>query len=116
MTADEREKFAGYAQYREKFIAAMDDDLNTADAIAAIFELVRQANTDTKGGAPTRAFCRAVYEELMELCGVLNLAQGREKQSLDREIEELIEKRQQAKKRRTLPRPTASGMSCGSGH
>lgn len=98
MTAEEQEKFAAYGQYRDKFIAAMDDDLNTADAIGAIFELVRQANTDTKGGNPTRAFCQAVYGELMELCGVLNLAQNRQKQTLDSEIEALIEQRQQAKK------------------
>ena len=98
MTAEEQEKFAAYGQYRDKFIAAMDDDLNTADAIGAIFELVRQANTDTKGGNPTQAFCQAVYGELMELCGVLNLAQNRQKQTLDSEIEALIEQRQQAKK------------------
>ena len=51
MTDEEKEKLAGYDKYRQEFIKAMDDDLNTADAISAVFELVTAINTAVKDGA-----------------------------------------------------------------
>lgn len=90
---------ARFNSYRERFIAAMDDDLNTADAIAVIFELVRDVNSVLASDAHvSKALCKEALHVLDELCGVLGFAQNRNKQSLDEEIEALIEKRQQARK------------------
>ena len=75
---------------------AMDDDLNTADGIAAIFELVRDINSNLQG-SPTKAFAENAYALLMELAGVLGIL-GREKGGLDAEIEALIAERQDARK------------------
>ena len=84
---------------REKFVEAMDDDLNTADAIAALFDLVREANTffsipRSAAAADAAAGC------FDELTGVLGLLYNRKAENLDGEIEALIEKRQQARKER----------------
>jgi cysteinyl-tRNA synthetase len=87
--------------HRARFIEAMDDDLNTADALSAVFELVRQANLriNAEGGISRKA-AQAAAALLGELCGVLGLLTERKEKSLDREIEEMIEQRQQARKRR----------------
>ena len=98
MTEAEQEKVAGFDTYRQKFIDAMDDDLNTADALAAIFELVREINTAVKDPACTKAFVQACFDCMMELCGVLGLVDHLEKKSIDSEIEDLIEQRKAAKK------------------
>lgn len=99
ITAQEQEKLDAFGQYRQKFIDAMDDDLNTADAMAAIFELVRDINTAVKEDC-TKAFAKGCLDEMMELCGVLGIVDHLEKQSIDAEIEELIAQRQAAKKAR----------------
>ena len=99
MTADEAAKIEKFATYREKFITAMDDDLNTADGIAVIFELVREVNSAVND-APTAAFAKACLDKIMELCDVLGLLQADEKDDLDAEIESLIEARQAARKNR----------------
>lgn len=83
---------------RAAFVAAMDDDLNTADAIAALFELARDCNTffAEPKSAQAVAFAVACFDEMT---GVLGLLYNRKQaQSLDAEIEALIEKRQQARK------------------
>lgn len=98
MTAEETALIASYGKYREKFIEAMDDDLNTADALAAIFELVRDINTAVMNPECTKAFCKAAFDAMMELCGVLGLVQHLGDKTLDNEIEALIAARQQAKK------------------
>lgn len=98
MTAEEQEKAAALDQYRQKFIDAMDDDLNTADALAAVFELVRQINTDVHDPNCTRAFVQSCYDHMMELCGVLGLVDHLEKKSIDSEVEQLIAQRTAAKK------------------
>ena len=100
MTDAEREKLAALSQYREKFISAMDDDLNTADGLAVIFELIRDINGAVAEGEPTREFASACLSKLMELCDVLGFLQKEETQSIDQEIEELIEQRQAARKAR----------------
>ena len=98
MTAEEQKKAAALDQYRQKFIDAMDDDLNTADALAAVFELVRQINTDVKDPNCTHAFVQSCFDHMMELCGVLGLVDHLEKKSIDSEVEELIAQRTAAKK------------------
>lgn len=85
---------------REQFKAAMDDDLNTADAIAAVFELVRDINTGVIAAKANKGTCTAAAEIFDELCGVLGLVYNRKKESLDDEIEALIAKRTQARKDR----------------
>ena len=66
MTEAEKEKLAGYDKYRQEFIQAMDDDLNTADAISAVFELVTAINTAVKDGA-SKEFAQKSLDTLMEL-------------------------------------------------
>ena len=98
MRPEEQEKIASFDVYRERFIAAMDDDMNTADALAAIFELVRDINSAVKDTDCTKAFVQACRDRMMELCGVLGLVDHLEKKSIDEEVEELIEQRKAAKK------------------
>ena len=95
---EEQEKIASFDAYRQKFIDAMDDDLNTADALAAIFELVRDINSAVKDTNCTKSFVQACRDRMMELCGVLGLVDHLEKKSIDEEVEELIEQRKAAKK------------------
>ena len=85
-------------KYREKFITAMDDDLNTADALAAVFDLVRDINTNVITDKPSKFLCEAAAKLFDELCDVLGLVYNRKKESLDSEIEALIEQRTQARK------------------
>ncbi len=83
---------------REQFISAMDDDLNTADAISAVFELVRDINTNVIGENPSKELAEFAAELFDELTGVLGLVYNRKNDSLDSEIEALIEARQTARK------------------
>jgi len=84
--------------YRERFIEAMDDDMNTADAIAIIFELVRESNTVAAGPEPSKEFARVSLQMLSELTDVLGLIYGdAEEKGLDDEIEALIAERQSAR-------------------
>ena len=85
--------------YRERFIKAMDDDFNTADALAMIFELVRESNSTAAGLEPSKEFAQKTLTTLNELVGVLGLIYGEKKDdSLDEEVEVLIEARQTARK------------------
>ncbi len=88
----------GFSKYREQFIAAMDDDLNTADAIAAIFELVRDINTNVVGKGSSKKLCKAAAGIFDELTDVLGLVYNRKTEELDDDIEKLIEARTQARK------------------
>lgn len=82
---------------KNEFITAMEDDLNTADALAAIFNLVRDINTAIVNGAgkDTLNSCADMFDQLT---GVLGLVYNRKTETLDSEIEELIEKRTEARK------------------
>ena len=84
-------------QRKEEFITAMEDDLNTADALAAIFSLVRDINTAIANGAEKTAL-EAFADMFDQLTGVLGLVYNRKEETLDSEIEELIEKRTAARK------------------
>ena len=81
-----------------QFVEAMEDDLNTADALAAIFELVRDINTKVIADGANKADCEAAAKMFDELCGVLGLVYNRKKESLDDEVEALIAQRTQARK------------------
>lgn len=83
---------------REQFTEAMDDDLNTADGLSAIFELVRDINTKILDKNTSRHICETAAEIFDELCGVLGILYNRKSNDLDAEIEALIEKRQNARK------------------
>ncbi len=83
--------------YVEKFKAAMEDDFNTADAISAVFELVKFCNQHASEES-SKAFVAALYETMEQLCNVLGIIIASEQEMLDSEIEEMIEARQQARK------------------
>ncbi len=82
---------------KQEFIAAMDDDLNTADALAAIFMLVRDINTLIAGGAGKNALA-ACADMFDELTGVLGIVYNRKTEALDSDVEALIEQRTAARK------------------
>lgn len=82
--------------YREKFTSAMDDDFNTADGIAVIFELLKEINSNITADTP-KLLVMTASDLLAETTGVLGLL-TREEEAVDQEIEALIEKRQQARK------------------
>ena len=105
MTAAEAEAVEGYDKFRQKFIEAMDDDLNTADAISAVFELVTAINTAV-GPAATKAFAKASMDVLMELASVLGLLQQdvEEEVEIEPEIQALIDERQAARKAKDYAR------------
>ena len=88
----------GFDEYREQFISAMDDDLNTADAIASIFELVRDINTNVVGKTPSKALVEGAIAMFDELTGVLGLVYNRKTETLDSDVEALIEARTNARK------------------
>ena len=100
-TAEEAEALASLQQYKEKFIEAMDDDMNTANALSAIFELMRDINAYSGSHADaTRAYLKGAYDLFMELTGVLNIVQKYDDaEDPDKaKIEELIAQRAAAKK------------------
>ena len=86
-----------------KFEAAMDDDFNTADALAAIFELVKFANTNVDENS-SREFAGGLYEELFKLSDVLGLKIEKKEEILDKEIEDLIQERQATRKAKDFQR------------
>ncbi len=87
---------------KAKFLAAMDDDLNTADAISALFEMARAINILLDGGGENAAgACLAVFEELS---GILGLLSGRKEEEADEEVETLIAERQAARKNKDFAR------------
>ena len=85
------------AEYIAKFEAAMEDDCNTADAIAAVFEFVRAINTTITDTSST-ALAELAEERLVKMCDVLGIILDKEEEALDAEIEKLIEERQEARK------------------
>lgn len=87
----------------KKYEAAMDDDLNTADAIAVIFELVKLTNTTVQTGS-SKAYCEKAMSTIKMLCDVLGIEVEREQELLDADIEQLIEERQQARKDKNFAR------------
>lgn len=97
MTGQEKEFQTAAKQLRTKFEAAMDDDFNTADAISAVFELVKLGNT-TASAESSREYLEYMKSELETLCSVLGIITERKEELPGSEIEELIARRQQARK------------------
>ena len=98
-TPEEKAIFEKIYAYREKFINAMDDDINTADAISVLFEIVREINTEVVGGKTySKAFLKACKSFLKELGGVLGLLQKEKEEEISPEIKSLIEARTAARK------------------
>nr|WP_320415628.1 cysteine--tRNA ligase [Candidatus Contubernalis alkalaceticus] len=85
-------------EYKEKFIHSMDDDFNTADALSALFELTREANIYIKEEKLDKRVITKILDTFRELGGVLGLFADQHKEALDPEIEEMIQKRQEARK------------------
>ena len=85
---------------RDQFIKVMDDDLNTADAISAVFELVKDINTSVITDTPSKELVEYATKLFDELTGVLGLVYNRKTENLDDEIEKMIEARTQARKDR----------------
>ncbi|MBQ6580026.1 MAG: cysteine--tRNA ligase [Oscillospiraceae bacterium] len=95
----EEEFLAMLSEKKQAFITAMDDDLNTADAVAVIFDLVREINTFIT--APhAKSALEAAAELFDALTGVLGILYNRKKESLEEEVEQLIAARQAARKER----------------
>ena len=105
MTEEEKAKLEGFDKYRQEFITAMDDDLNTADAISAVFELITAINTAVKDGA-SKEFAEKSLDTLMELTTVLGLLQQdvEEEVEINPEIQALIDERQEARKAKNFAR------------
>ncbi len=103
MSGEENTLTAQAKGFEDKFDEAMDDDFNTADAIAAIFELVKFANTYAKADS-SRAFLEALKEEIVMLSDICGLITEKKEEALDGEILKLVEERQQAKKEKNFAR------------
>lgn len=86
----------------KKYEMAMEDDFNTADAISAIFELVKFANITVPNG--NKAYATYVYDIMTKLCDTLGIITEQEEVILDEEVENLIEERQRARKEKNFKR------------
>ncbi len=103
MTAEEKEAFAKTDEFVKAFEAAMEDDFNTADAVAAVFDLVKYINTNVS--AQNSKECLQHYLDLLvKLCDVLGLIVNKQEDLLDADIEKLIEERQAARKAKNFAR------------
>ncbi len=103
LTEEEREILKEAGQYEDKFDEAMDDDFNTADAIAAVFDLVKYANTHAKEGS-SRELARSLCEKIQSLCEILGIITEKQGELLDAEIETLIQERQAVRKEKNFAR------------
>lgn len=100
---EEEELLKRTAALQTKFEEAMDDDFNTADAVSAIFELVREANAQITGQSSKEA-TEAVLGTIEVLCDVLGIVTEKQEEILDGDIEALIEERQKARKEKNFAR------------
>ena len=98
----EKEHFAKVEALVKKFEDAMEDDFNTADAVSAIFEIVRESNSTVKDFSAD--YAKKVLKVLEDLCGVLGIETTKEEEILDEKIEKLIEERQAARKNKDFAR------------
>ena len=100
---DEKKMMQEEAAFVTKFEEAMDDDFNTADALAAVFELVKFGNTNVQEGSSAE-FAVHTLEVMTKLCDVLGLILDKKEEILDEEIENLIAERQAARKTKDFAR------------
>ena len=103
MAETEAEKFAKSAEYVGNFESAMDDDFNTADAIAAVFDLVKFINTMTDEDS-SKEYLENLFDRLVRLTEVLGIIVDKEDEILDSDIEALIAERQAARKEKNFAR------------
>lgn len=106
MSDGEAAVLEGFSKHRDAFIEAMEDDLNTADAITAVFQLVTDINTAVKNGA-SKEFAQKALDLLLELTGVLGLLiqdAAEEAVEVEPEIQALIDERQAARKAKNFAR------------
>ena len=103
LSGEEEKALLQAKDFAKKFDEVMDDDFNTADAISAIFELVKFANTSVGEGA-SAAYIRALKEEIVEMMDICGLSVERGQEILDSEIESLIRERQEARKAKNFAR------------
>ena len=101
LTEEEQENKKNVDELVAKFEAAMDDDFNTADAVSAIFELVKLANS-TANEESSKAYVELLAGTLAKLSDVLGIITERKAEVLDSEVEELIAARQQARKEKNF--------------
>jgi cysteinyl-tRNA synthetase len=97
LTEEEQNLLQGAAEYIKKFEAAMEDDFNTADAVSAIFELVKYANTHVTDQS-SKELVEKIYQMMQNLMNILGVDLTTEEDDLDAHVQEMIAKRQQARK------------------
>ncbi|MBO5033541.1 MAG: cysteine--tRNA ligase [Lachnospiraceae bacterium] len=103
MTEAEKELLSHTAEYIAKYETAMEDDFNTADAISAVFEMVKFINTNSSA-ENTGAYLQSLKDMLVKYCDLLGIRAERGKELLAEDIEMLIEERQQARKAKNFAR------------
>lgn len=106
MTGEESALYEKSGAYVEKFEAAMDDDANTADAVSAVFELVKFINTNASA-ANSSAYLQKLYERLQTLCGILGIVLKQDEgidAETERWIQAMVEERTAAKKAKNFAR------------
>ncbi len=103
MTEAETGLFKDSDVFVQKFEKSMEDDFNTADAISAVFELVKFSNTNA-GETSSKEFAGKLYQRMGQLCDVLGIILEREEEILEEEIENLIAERQAARKEKNFAR------------
>ncbi len=103
LTDAEKENLEKTKEYVADYERSMEDDFNTADAIAAVFDLVKFANT-TADGSSSREYLQTLYDLLVKLTDVLGIIVEKEEEILPEEIEALIEERQAARKAKDFAR------------
>lgn len=103
VTEKEKELLTKIAAYVEKYEAAMEDDLNTADAISVIFEMVKLVNSNVSE-ENAKAVVKEIYDTIGKLCDILGIITEVEAEILDSDVEALIEERQAARKAKNFAR------------
>ncbi|MCI6165160.1 MAG: cysteine--tRNA ligase [Lachnospira sp.] len=103
MTEDEKKIIASVDDIYKKFEESMEDDFNTADAISAVFELVKLANSNSTA-SNTKEYLEALKGKIVTLTDILGLDVNKKEEILDEQIEELINERQQARKNKDFKR------------
>lgn len=101
ITPEEQMNFDSFLKFKEKFIESMNDDFNTADALAAIFELVKEINQKINGYSSKELVSKSL-DLLMELANVLGILSESITKDLDSDIEKLVEERQRARKEKNF--------------
>lgn len=104
LSKDEEQFLEGLSEYKKDFCNAMEDDLNTADALSCIFEMVSAINTFVREERSSE-FAEKALQRLLELSNVLGLLEKESgKEEIDPEIQALVDERQQARKDKNFAR------------